>query len=580
VRGRVQLLTIPFLFSQVRFVLSVIKGDVVVSNRKKKDLLHELQAKGFKAFHEDNSEEAVGDGAEDGDETKDAVALLDKGYDYLLSMKIWSLTMERVQQMTAQRDAKRADLDTLLAKTPEMLWAEDLEKLDEAFDQFEAVFDDEKRAELAARKKAQSNLAKCGKGKAGGKIKKKRAADSDDSGSEEEVDSDFEEKPRKAAPRPKPAAAKPAPAPVASVAAPAKVQTTITKFVSTVAPAPAKPAPVKKAAPVATVVAERREEEVRENMSLFERLQMNKASAVSKFSAPVSAPVPATKPKTAPAAAPAKKAVAPKKKRVSSSDEEDDADSEQEDDIFRSDAFAAAPTITASRAPRVAAKKPTTYVLDSDLSEEDGETEASDSASDSEAEFNSDASDDEAPRKKAAAPKKVPTKAPQAKAAASVKPAPVVVPRAYSANASSPPVKKSTGVKRATKTGAVDSLVAMAKEAFSPGVASPQPAKKARAVGATKPKAVVKAPAAKAVAAPKATGLKAAPAAKKPTKKAVDLSEDEEFDEEVVVRSARSPKPQRARKVLKYAESSEDEEEDSFIADSDEDASEDYSEDD
>jgi DNA topoisomerase-2 len=553
----------------VRFVLSVIKGDVVVSNRKKKDLLQELQAKGFKAFHEDNSEEAAGDGAEDGDETKDAVALLDKGYDYLLSMKIWSLTMERVQQMTAQRDAKRADLDTLLAKTPEMLWAEDLEKLDEAFDQFEAVFDDEKRAELAARKKAQSNLAKSGKGKAGGKIKKKRAADSDDSGSEEEVDSDFEEKPRKAAPKPKPTAAKPV-----------KVQTTITKFVSAVAPAPAKPAPVKRAAPAATVVAERREEEVRENMSLFERLQMNKASVVSKLSAPVSAPVPATKPKTAPAAAPAKKAVAPNKKRVSSSDEEDDVDSEQEDDIFRSDAFAAAPTITASRAPRVAAKKPTTYVLDSDLSEEDGETEASDSASDSEAEFNSDASDDEAPRKKAAAPKKVPTKAPQAKAAASVKPPPVVVPRAYSANASSPPVKKSAGVKRATKTGAVDSLVTMAKEAFSPGVASPQPAKKARAVGATKPKAVVKAPAAKTVAAPKATGLKAAPAAKKPTKKAVDLSEDEEFDEEVVVRSARSPKPQRARKVLKYAESSEDDEEDSFIADSDEDASEDYSEDD
>ncbi len=56
-------------------------------------------------------------------------------------------------------------------------------------------------------------------------------------------------------------------------------------------------------------------------------------------------------------------------------------------------------------------------------------------------------------------------------------------------------------------------------------------------------------------------------------------SEDEEFGDEevqVVSKPSRSPKPQRARKVLKYVDSDdEEEEEEDFIVDSDEESAED-----
>ena len=49
--------------------------------------------------------------AEEADEGK-------KTYDYLLSMPILSLTLERVRQLQSDRDTKKQELDTLEAKTP------------------------------------------------------------------------------------------------------------------------------------------------------------------------------------------------------------------------------------------------------------------------------------------------------------------------------------------------------------------------------------------------------------------------------------------------------------------------------
>lgn len=62
---------------------------------------------------------------------------LSQGYDYLLSMKIWSLTMERVKALTAERDEKRRELDVLSGKTAEDIWLEDLDALEVALKDFE-----------------------------------------------------------------------------------------------------------------------------------------------------------------------------------------------------------------------------------------------------------------------------------------------------------------------------------------------------------------------------------------------------------------------------------------------------------
>lgn len=57
--------------------------------------------------------DAVGDD-ENSEETDDSK----RNYDYLLSMSILSLTLERVKQLQSDRDTKSDELQTLQAKTP------------------------------------------------------------------------------------------------------------------------------------------------------------------------------------------------------------------------------------------------------------------------------------------------------------------------------------------------------------------------------------------------------------------------------------------------------------------------------
>ena len=117
--------------------MCVIAGQLVVSNRKKTELLDELQQKGFKLFSERKAAKKEEDDGEEEDDSPADTISLSSGYDYLLSMKIWSLTMERVKALTAERDEKRKEVDILLSKTAEDLWLEDLDVLEVALGEFE-----------------------------------------------------------------------------------------------------------------------------------------------------------------------------------------------------------------------------------------------------------------------------------------------------------------------------------------------------------------------------------------------------------------------------------------------------------
>lgn len=78
------------LDNKVRFVEAVIRGSMIVSNRKKDELLAQLRKEGYKAFPKVAKVVAT----EEAEEADDAAAAGD--YDYLLSMPIWNLTMEKV----------------------------------------------------------------------------------------------------------------------------------------------------------------------------------------------------------------------------------------------------------------------------------------------------------------------------------------------------------------------------------------------------------------------------------------------------------------------------------------------------
>ena len=85
------------LENKARFVEEVCRDELVVSDRKKTELLAELKEAWFDLFPKDptdvNAEKENGE--DDGEEMEDddtTDAELVKGYEYLLGMKIWSLT--------------------------------------------------------------------------------------------------------------------------------------------------------------------------------------------------------------------------------------------------------------------------------------------------------------------------------------------------------------------------------------------------------------------------------------------------------------------------------------------------------
>ena len=104
--------------NKCRFIKAVIDGHLVISNRKKNDLLNDLKRMNFRSFIpasllKDKSLAALDrmDEEEDHFHTSIGTSDLDKGYEYLLGMKIWSLTQEKVAELMAQRDEKRRELE-------------------------------------------------------------------------------------------------------------------------------------------------------------------------------------------------------------------------------------------------------------------------------------------------------------------------------------------------------------------------------------------------------------------------------------------------------------------------------------
>ncbi|XP_010023678.2 DNA topoisomerase 2 [Eucalyptus grandis] len=139
-------LKLVMLDNKVRFILGVVHGEIIVSNRKRADLFQELQAKGFTPFRKETKtiETAVAGSTDDSEETEENSEPTTKGvkasdYEYLLSMAIGTLTLEKVQELCADKDKLVDEVDALRKATPENLWLEDLAALEEKLDEQEKM---------------------------------------------------------------------------------------------------------------------------------------------------------------------------------------------------------------------------------------------------------------------------------------------------------------------------------------------------------------------------------------------------------------------------------------------------------
>ncbi|KAI1478458.1 type II DNA topoisomerase [Daldinia eschscholtzii] len=127
------------LQNQARFIQEIMDGKLVVSRKKKQIIVEELRQRKYESFprgqdskktkseeedEENNEEETV-------DETGDNSA---NGYDYLLSMPIWSFTQERLDRLKDQIVKKKAERDALDALSEKDLWCKDLEDFEEVWE--------------------------------------------------------------------------------------------------------------------------------------------------------------------------------------------------------------------------------------------------------------------------------------------------------------------------------------------------------------------------------------------------------------------------------------------------------------
>lgn len=149
------------LSNKARFVEEVCKGDLIVSNRKRSELLAELVERGYDLCpnnEKKETEEENDDSASIEESTSDAE--LAKGYEYLLGMKIWSLTFERAEELRRQKMEKTNEVKQLNATSPEAIWLSDLDTIDEALNERDLDISAELKREVQAQNKNKVHNAK------------------------------------------------------------------------------------------------------------------------------------------------------------------------------------------------------------------------------------------------------------------------------------------------------------------------------------------------------------------------------------------------------------------------------------
>lgn len=374
------------LENKARFVEEVCSGELEVSNRRRKDLLHDLKQRGYelfppkKASKTNGNDDGNGDAAIEEDETDTASdAELARGYEYLLGMKIWSLTFEKAEKLRAELRNKTKELEDLKATKPSEIWLKDLTAIEEALDARDALME----AAALREKKARDIAAKRQNGKKKTRAKnpkKKKKADewdldmedsSDDKGRRSSfLDSDSDDevvvtkttnRKKKASPTSN-AAAKSAP----TKRAPAVATKDVAASAGPTAAATAKPAHA--TAPTNPPTAEKKEDEI--EMSLLDRMKKKLVvSPARKMSKKTKSDFSLSMEDSASYAAASKKrestsstesfSSTPSKKRPSPRDDEDDffADSD-EDNLVVTKPAASKKAKKPASAKKQASKKP------------------------------------------------------------------------------------------------------------------------------------------------------------------------------------------------------------------------------
>lgn len=168
------------LSNKARFIKAVVDGQVIIAGRKKQNIAKQLHDQNFATQtqldkiqkdenrltvvnSEEADEEASADDQVDLNQMQVDGEVAPKEYDYLLSMPLWSLSKEKIEELTAQMNKKKDEHDMLEGTHIHELWNRDLNDFLDALTKQEDI--DEK-----------ARLAQKGMSGTGGKAKKGRRA--------------------------------------------------------------------------------------------------------------------------------------------------------------------------------------------------------------------------------------------------------------------------------------------------------------------------------------------------------------------------------------------------------------------
>ncbi|KAI4255055.1 MAG: hypothetical protein LQ352_002755 [Teloschistes flavicans] len=167
--------------NQARFIQMIIDGQLVISRKKKADLVKELKNKNFKpiakvadASKQGETEPTV----ENEEENEEDIDMGASSYEYLLGMPLWSLTKERVDKLQQMIGDREMEIDKLIKMSREDLWKVDL---DEFINEWRFQLEDEAKRQKKIARMDRRASQKLNIGGAGGKKRKAGSHDSDDS---------------------------------------------------------------------------------------------------------------------------------------------------------------------------------------------------------------------------------------------------------------------------------------------------------------------------------------------------------------------------------------------------------------
>ncbi|KAJ7674423.1 DNA topoisomerase II [Mycena rosella] len=165
------------LTNQARFIKMIVDKELVISNRKKVDIIVDLKRHKFRGFPKISKAKEAGEEEDALEDEADKMDTSNAGdFDYLLGMAISSLTKEKIEKLLQAASEKEDELLALLKITPKELWNTDLDKFLVEWEALQRELELKKEVDANGKKvKRKQTVLKTRKS-----IGRKRGSDSED----------------------------------------------------------------------------------------------------------------------------------------------------------------------------------------------------------------------------------------------------------------------------------------------------------------------------------------------------------------------------------------------------------------